>query len=149
MLKKLKKGFTLAELLIVVAIIAVLTAIAVPLFVTSLNKAHKATDEANMRAVRVAATYAILTAEEPAGAASAQGDEAIYTAKNNVWELEGPWYVYAEVSENGQISNLKIGLEAKKTTVWGADESTAGVKDHEGGGFEVRVIVEKTDLTAG
>ena len=49
---KSKKGFTLAELLIVVAIIAVLTAIAVPLFVTSLQKAEEATFNANKDTVR-------------------------------------------------------------------------------------------------
>ncbi len=44
-----KKGFTLAELLIVLAIIAVLTAIAVPLFSTQIDKARVAVDEANAR----------------------------------------------------------------------------------------------------
>lgn len=45
-----KKGFTLAELLIVVAIIAVLVAIAIPVFNSQLNKAKLATDTANVRA---------------------------------------------------------------------------------------------------
>ena len=44
-----KKGFTLAELLIVVAIIAVLVAIAIPVFTAQLNKARLATDTANVR----------------------------------------------------------------------------------------------------
>lgn len=44
-----KKGFTLAELLIVLAIIAVLTAIAVPVFSLQLEKARVAVDEANAR----------------------------------------------------------------------------------------------------
>ena len=44
-----KKGFTLAELLIVVAIIAVLVAIAIPVFTTQLEKAREATDLANVR----------------------------------------------------------------------------------------------------
>lgn len=51
MFKKLnKKGFTLAELLIVVAIIAVLVAISIPIFTTQLEKAKEATDAANIRA---------------------------------------------------------------------------------------------------
>lgn len=48
--KSNKKGFTLAELLIVVAIIAVLVAIAIPVFTAQLEKARQATDAANMRA---------------------------------------------------------------------------------------------------
>ena len=44
------KGFTLAELLIVVAIIAVLVAVAIPVFTAQLNKAKIATTVANIRA---------------------------------------------------------------------------------------------------
>lgn len=48
-MKKNQKGFTLAELLIVVAIIAVLVAIAIPVFTTQLEKSREATDTANVR----------------------------------------------------------------------------------------------------
>lgn len=44
-----KKGFTLAELLIVVAIIVVLVAIAIPIFSGQLEKAREAADAANIR----------------------------------------------------------------------------------------------------
>ncbi len=44
-----KQGFTLAELLIVVAIIAVLVAIVIPIFSSQLEKAREATDVANIR----------------------------------------------------------------------------------------------------
>ena len=50
LLKKNEKGFTLMEMLIVVAIIAVLVAIAIPTFKSSLDKAKAATDAANIRA---------------------------------------------------------------------------------------------------
>ncbi len=49
MKKNNNKGFTMAELLIVVAIIAVLVAIAIPVFGAQLEKAKIATDEANVR----------------------------------------------------------------------------------------------------
>ena len=48
--KTRRKGFTLAELLIVVAIIAVLVAISIPIFTSQLHKARVATDWANLRA---------------------------------------------------------------------------------------------------
>lgn len=43
-------GFTLAELLIVVAIIGILVAISIPVFTMQLHKARVATDWANLRA---------------------------------------------------------------------------------------------------
>ena len=48
--RKKNGGFTLMEMLIVVAIIAVLVAIAIPTFSGSLHKAQVAADEANIRA---------------------------------------------------------------------------------------------------
>ena len=48
--KENKKGFTLAELLIVVAIIAVLVAISIPIFTSQLEKSREATDLSNIRA---------------------------------------------------------------------------------------------------
>ena len=44
-----EKGFTLAELLIVVAILAVLVAVAIPVFTEQLEKARESTDVANVR----------------------------------------------------------------------------------------------------
>lgn len=44
-----KRGFTLSELLIVVAIIGVLVAISIPIFTSQLHKAEVATDWANLR----------------------------------------------------------------------------------------------------
>ena len=54
-MKKNNKGFTLAELLIVVAIIAVLVAIAIPVFTNQLEKSREATDLANIRSGYAAA----------------------------------------------------------------------------------------------
>ncbi|MEG2785480.1 MAG: prepilin-type N-terminal cleavage/methylation domain-containing protein, partial [Anaerovoracaceae bacterium] len=45
-----KKGFTLAELLVVVAIIAILVAVSIPIFSGKLEEARKNTDLANVRA---------------------------------------------------------------------------------------------------
>lgn len=63
MKKKQNKGFTLAELLIVVAIIAVLVAISIPIFTSQLKKARVAVNQANARAGEAAAYAAYL--EDP------------------------------------------------------------------------------------
>ena len=59
--KKNKKGFTLAELLIVVAIIAVLVAISIPIFTSQLEKSRDAVSVANIRAAYAEAQSAYLT----------------------------------------------------------------------------------------
>ncbi len=45
-----KKGFTLMEMMIVVAIIAIMIAIIIPSFKSALDSAYAAADEANLRA---------------------------------------------------------------------------------------------------
>ena len=62
MTKKLnnKKGFTLAELLVVVAIIAVLVAVSIPIFSAQTKKANFATNQANARAAKAAAVTMVL-----------------------------------------------------------------------------------------
>lgn len=49
LMKQNKNGFTLMELLIVIAIIAVLIAVAIPVFASQLEKTREATDLANVR----------------------------------------------------------------------------------------------------
>ena len=59
--RKSNKGFTLAELLIVVAIIAVLVVISIPIFTSQLEKARVATDQANVRSAKAAAAAAYMS----------------------------------------------------------------------------------------
>ena len=56
--KRIRTGFTLMEMLIVIAIIAVLIAIAIPLFSSQLEKTREATDLTNVRSA-----YAQVSAE--------------------------------------------------------------------------------------
>ena len=78
-MKKLnKKGFTLAELLIVVAIIAVLVAISIPIFSSQLEKSRDAVSVANIRAAYAEASTAYLTGSED-GTAKVTGNTVTVT----------------------------------------------------------------------
>ena len=63
MKKRNQKGFTIMEMLIVVAIIAVLVAIAIPTFNSALTKSKEAADIANIRAAYAEEMVAVLTEE--------------------------------------------------------------------------------------
>ena len=62
-MRKNQKGFTLAELLIVVAIIAVLVAIAIPIFTSQLERSREATDLSNIRSYYAEINSALLVGD--------------------------------------------------------------------------------------
>ena len=75
-LRKNEKGFTLAELLIVVAIIGVLVAISIPIFTSQLEKSRDAVTLSNIRAAYAQAQAAELTQS------SDTTNKVTYTAKD-------------------------------------------------------------------
>lgn len=116
-MRKMKnsKGFTLMEMLIVVAIIAVLIAIAIPTFNASLNKARVATDEANIRSGYASVMATVLTADEEIKTETTyklKTDGSVYTGTeaNAVdYECKG------EPKENTKVSIAGQDVDAWKT----------------------------------
>ncbi len=81
--KKLtKKGFTLAELLIVVAILAILVAVSIPIFTSKLHDAKDSTDLANERAAKAAAVVEYMTGDGNDAEGSASAVVYYYDAEN-------------------------------------------------------------------
>lgn len=121
MFKKLskKKGFTLMEMMIVVAIIAVLMAIIIPTFTNAMNKAKAATDEANLRAY-----YAEVVAKKLLGEGSLPSAGTI--DKITVDGVDYKLY--------GSATIEKSGTDSIKITYTGPDGSGVGTITIPGGG---------------
>ena len=82
MKKNNNKGFTLMEMLIVVAIIAVLVAIAIPVFTNQLEKAREATDMANIRSAYAEVMACALTGSSEEDAAK---NDVVRTGDDGAW----------------------------------------------------------------
>lgn len=128
-MRKIKnsKGFTLMEMLIVVAIIAILVAIAIPTFTSSLEKAREAADAANLRAA-----YAEVIANYLSGETGTKlTAEVKCTQKKNGWAM-------------GTDNKITIGnIEVADTPVNGAWTVTVAEDASADDGVKV-TIVKKT-----
>ena len=143
MKKRYQKGFTLAELLIVVAIIAVLVAISIPIFTSQLEKSRRAVDLSNARNMKsiLMNSYAGGTIQFPkktenvvgAGtvstyvAAIVRRDGTYYRASGSVLVDGGNWEAdhgngdYARVRklfENTGFSATKVHAKSTKNEGW-------------------------------
>lgn len=110
-----RKGFTLAELLIVVAIIAVLVAISIPIFSGQLEKAKQATDLANMRSAKAA-----VAAEWMMGDMSSE-EQYVYDAGSGR---------AIKASEAGNISGY--GKSSKNASEFASELNATGIPNNDG-----------------
>ena len=96
-MKQNKNGFTLMEMLIVIAIIAVLIAVAIPVFASQLEKAREATDLANVRSA-----YAQVSTEALLG-----NSEATVTV--NLKQKQADWQSVDPVNIGGIVHSKSQG----------------------------------------
>ncbi len=101
-----KKGFTLAELLIVVAIIAVLVAISIPIFSAQLEKSREATDAANIRSA-----YAEVSADMLTNESSDKSVDVVAKQKKEGWQDNS--------KDNSKDNTIEIGGQPVKASITG------------------------------
>lgn len=121
MLKKMRKnekGFTLAELLIVVAIIGVLVAISIPIFTSQLEKSREAVDMANIRSAYAEVAASALTDPDTSV------EKTVYLKQTQ----EG-W----QTDSNTEIAGCKLS-EIKSTPTKDSKVTIAYVADGKGAG---------------
>ena len=96
-MKQNKNGFTLMEMLIVIAIIAVLIAVAIPVFASQLEKAREVTDLANVRSA-----YAQVSTEALLGDSEA-------TVTVNLKQKQADWQSVDPVNIGGIVHSKSQG----------------------------------------
>lgn len=114
------KGFTLAELLIVVAIIAVLVAISIPIFTTQLHKAEVATDKANVRSYYAEIQADYMEKDDYNPKVPTNGNDSYFLTK--ITHL------------NGTVTKLKAGIMSIS-------------KDNNNGGYNIMYQCNKGDCS--
>ena len=132
-MKKNNKGFTLAELLIVVAIIAVLVAIAIPIFTSQLEKSREATDLANVRSAYAEVMAAAITEDTTSALYQADGT---YKAVVPLKQKQTGWQSSLPITIGGITSESTEGGSAPDPTHWiGQPGTTCTVSYSQSGGI--------------
>lgn len=115
MKRKQNKGFTLAELLIVVAIIAVLVAISIPIFTSQLEKSREAVDLANLRPAYAAGCYKLMDTDFDS---KSKDQTYIYDP------TDGKLLTFAEANK---VTNSNALLCGKGTSIVGSEDNTQSI----------------------
>lgn len=131
---KLKKqgGFTLIEMLIVVAIIAILIAVSIPMVNTALESAREATDEANHRSAIALATVGYMTFEPGSTDATNSGISTDGVA------AAGCWYSIDDEG-NGRLSSTEPSAYGKGKADIGRDPDA-----HDGEALKITIGTDDT-----
>lgn len=110
-----KKGFTLAELLVVVAIIAVLIGVAIPIFTSQLERSREAADLANIRSAYASVMVDALTDEAGTFSASVR-----LSQQTPGWQTENAENTLNNLSANGSVQGSPQ-KDGNATVIWQND----------------------------
>lgn len=150
-------GFTLVEMLVVVAIIAILIAVSIPMVNAALEKAREAVDASNERNARSLASIMYLTADKKKDTTSGpfigtDGGEAFYSVGNGKTDKDADTTTGTLV---GKYTDIKGGGYGKGTLAGDVSANNVGlaikvtVAPPTGTETEPTISIEWVDPTTG
>ena len=131
MKKQAKKGFTIVELVIVIALIAILAAVLIPTFSNVINNAHESSDTMMVKNLNT-----ILNAEEVNGNRAETMQEAVDQAEEGGYKVDKLTPTSSGDIVWDQESNRFLLINAKKEVVY-KDESATGDVDLTNGAYKL------------
>ena len=163
MKKTNKKGFTIVELVVVIAVVAILAAVLIPTFVSVVNKANVSNDTALVRNINVT-----IAAEEITDGKPATMQEALKAAENGgfditkltprsgndiVWDSENNRFALVNDKEVvfGEDSSKTVynGNKEKLWKITSADKLSENYSNYISGKGTVETLTVKTGIDVG
>ncbi len=163
MKKTNKKGFTIVELVVVIAVVAILAAVLIPTFVSVVNKANVSNDTALVRNINVT-----IAAEEITDGKPATMQEALKAAENGgfditkltprsgndiVWDSENNRFALVNDKEVvfGEDSSKTVynGNKEKLWKITSADKLSENYSNYISGKKAVETLTVKTGIDVG
>ena len=124
---KSRNGFTLIELIIVMVILGIMAAVAVPRYLDSISNAEEAAEDAVISSIRAGLTqyannslYESGRAEWPTNPFDALSEKPRgYSGKNSIASKPGQWTFFTDIDGYSKISHMRTN---NSIFVWFYDE---------------------------
>ncbi len=136
MAKKLKRAFTIVELVIVIAVIAILAAVLIPTFTTLIDKANQSADTSNVKNMNT-----ILSMDETTNGKPKTMHDAVKVIREGGYDLE-------KLTPTGQGYDIVWDQDANRLLMVNGDEVIFGETEKNANEKHLWVVVDSAEKIA-